>query len=128
MITIHTVPLPCSLCSPVVFNFFLFTLCLDLTSSCSLFVSKQQSRVRFQFCIFNFAFARRMCDLRNRKIVLQQSQFFFSSNLSISALVTLDTGVYTYPCSQRNNFQVNPAAVRSIVVSPCVLDAVFAAP
>ncbi|GFN90203.1 collagen alpha-1(xiv) chain [Plakobranchus ocellatus] len=38
--------------------------------------------------------------------------------LSCKALVSLDTGIYTYPCGQRNNFQVNPAAVRSIVVRP----------
>ncbi|KAK3764736.1 hypothetical protein RRG08_042046 [Elysia crispata] len=39
-------------------------------------------------------------------------------DLSCKALVTLDNGVYNYPCGQRTNFQVNPVAVRSIVVRP----------
>ncbi|RUS87547.1 hypothetical protein EGW08_004723, partial [Elysia chlorotica] len=39
-------------------------------------------------------------------------------DLSCKALVTLDNGVFTYPCGQRTNFQVNPAAVRSIVIRP----------
>lgn len=38
--------------------------------------------------------------------------------LSCKALVTLEDGVYTYPCGQRMNFQVNPAATRSVVVRP----------